>query len=148
RWSPRAADEVGERTEPPREHLVVGKPDGPDSPCQPESLVLPAVLRRVMARSVDLDDKPEFRKVEVRDAVTRRVKAVLEPIGKAERSEVRGECFLGGRCLLLQLRDKNGVLFRLRKCGEWNPVHACHVRSSHSAVRLSREKEFCFVSDE
>ena len=72
------------------------------------------VLLSVVVRAIDLHNEVLFWQVEVHNAVVRLEKAVLEPIGKAERSEVGTEHVLRWGGLLSQLCGIDLVAFAER----------------------------------
>jgi hypothetical protein len=121
------ANEIGDSREFTPVNLFVGEPESPDAPHVLKPLVAAPVLLGVVTRTVNLDDDVEGWQVEIRDPIKGRVEALLKTIGKAERSEVGAEQVFFGRCPLLSLSDKNGVLLRARKLGKRDTGYARHT---------------------
>ena len=54
------ANKVGDHCKLTSQDLVVRKPERPDSLHLPEAFITSAILLAVVARTVDLDDEPQF----------------------------------------------------------------------------------------
>jgi hypothetical protein len=134
-------NEVGHGRELAHENLFVAEAESPDSPRLLKQLAPVLVLLAVVARTVNLNDEFVCRQVEIRNPITGRVEALLKTIGKAERSEVRAEQVLRGRCPPLSLSDEDGVLLRTGKFREMGAVYQCHTTILIRNHRVCREKK-------
>ena len=139
------SNEVFYGRELPTEHLLVCDPQSLDAPGLLKPLISPFVFLAIVAWTIDLDDEVKCRQVEIRDPVAGRVEPLLKTIGKAERSEVRAEQVLRGRCPLFSLSDENGVLLRGRKLGKRNTSHARHTWILTRATPIVEEKRTAFL---